>query len=126
MVTNRFEMRENVEVTLVNCTPHEIILCASDGTKMRSVPTSGSIARCATERTVIGSVVFQGMLIPVAAVKLGEVIGLPAPKPGTIYIVSAIAGAACKAAGRTDVVLVDDAVRDSEGRVIGARALARP
>jgi hypothetical protein len=126
MERNRFETCENVEVTLVNCTPHEIILCASDGTKLRSVPASGSVARCATERTVVGSFVFQGMMIPVATVKLGAVTGLPAPRPGTIYIVSAIAGAACKTAGRTDVVLVDDAVRDSEGRVIGCKAFARP
>jgi hypothetical protein len=56
----------------------------------------------------------------------GRLEGLPDPQPGVLYLTSALAAQAAAASGRTDVVMVDDPVRDDQGRVIGARALALP
>jgi len=44
------------------------------------------------------------------------------PRPDTIYVVSALVAQAVPE--RQDVFIVDDAVRDDQGRIIGARALA--
>jgi len=46
----------------------------------------------------------------------------PEPQEGTIFIVSALTAQAVP--DRQDVFIVDDAVRDDQGRIIGARALA--
>lgn len=44
---------------------------------------------------------------------------LPAPQPGVAYIVSRVVAEAAR--GRDDLFIVDDAVRDGEGRIVGAR-----
>lgn len=111
---------------LVNMTPHAIVFCDAAGNPLHTMEPSGSLVRCSTERSVVGEMSFNGISVPLAEVKLGSVNGLPEPVEGTFYVVSAIAGQAAKAAGRQDVLLVDDAVRDSAGRVVGCRALARP
>ena len=53
---------------------------------------------------------------------MGEVSDLPDPQPDTIFVVSALVAQAVP--DRQDVFIVDDAVRDDQGRIIGARALA--
>lgn len=55
---------------------------------------------------------------------LGPVVGLPAPKRGTIYIVSVIV--AERLPMRRDLRVPGDQIRDADGRVIGAGKLARP
>ncbi len=104
---------------LINLTPHAVNLIASEAI---TLPPSGVVARCAVERTQVGVVEIDGIQVPVNQTRFGEVTGLPEPKEETIYIVSALVA---QAAGREDVLMVDDTVRDSEGRIIGARALAR-
>jgi hypothetical protein len=54
--------------------------------------------------------------------RFGEVFDLPDPQPDTIFVVSALVAQAVPE--RQDVVIVDDAIRDDQGRIIGARALA--
>jgi hypothetical protein len=54
--------------------------------------------------------------------QFGEVFDLPDPQPDTIFVVSALVAQAVPE--RQDVFFVDDAVRDEQGRIIGARALA--
>jgi len=54
--------------------------------------------------------------------RFGEVFDLPDPQPDTIFVVSALVAQAVPE--RQDVFIVDDAVRDDQGRIIGARALA--
>lgn len=60
---------------------------------------------------------------PESAARLGQVENLPAPQPWVAYIVSRVVAEAAR--GRDDLFIVDDAVRDGEGRIVGARALAR-
>lgn len=97
----------------VNLTPHEITLC---GVKL---PSEG-LARCATLEQQIA--VIDGVRVNYRT--FGEVIGLPAPKEDTVYIVSAIVAQAI-AGKRDDVFVVDETVRDENGKIIGCNALAR-
>lgn len=105
----------------INLTPHEIRLLPEAGGEV-VLPPSGEVARCAVERRVIGHALCDGVTVPLHRTVLGAVQGLPAPRDGVVYVVSALVA---QAARRADVVSVDDAVRDAEGRVVGARALAR-
>lgn len=104
---------------LINLTPHAVNLIASEAI---TLPPSGVVARCAVERTQVGTIEVDGIEIPVNKTSFGEVTGLPKPVEGIIYIVSALVAQAAK---RDDVLMVDDTVRDEQGRIIGARALAR-
>jgi hypothetical protein len=106
---------------LINLTPHEITIVREDNKIV--LPPSGTIARVATTRRVVATIEVHGMTIPVHRVEFGQVENLPEPQPGTWYIVSAIVAQA--APGRDDLVIPDDAVRDEQGRIVGARALAR-
>lgn len=109
---------------IVNLTPHPVVLCDRDGAPCVTLPACPTPARCSTERVVVGTAATEGLAVPLTKVRYGAVENLPEPEPGTIYIVSAIAAAAAKAMGRTDVVIVDDTVRDESGRIIGAKALS--
>ncbi|WP_077616859.1 hypothetical protein [Caenibacillus caldisaponilyticus] len=110
---------------IVNLTPHSINLMpnGADGTEI-IIPPSGTVARCATNRVQVGTVDIDGVTISINRTQFGEVEGLPDPQPDTVYIVSSLVAQAVKGQ-RVDVLIVDDAVRDDQGRIIGARALAR-
>lgn len=100
-------------VKFINLTPHEIVLC---GMKL---PSEG-LARCATLEQQIK--VIDGVRVNHRT--FGEVSGLPEPKEGIVYIVSALVAQAVSGQ-RDDVYVVDETVRDSEGRIIGCNALAK-
>lgn len=108
-------------MNLVNLTPHVITLITEKG-EIKIQP-SGTIARVAVTREKIGEVtVSNNIIIPVYKNKFGSVENLPDPQPDTLYIVSSLVAQAVP--DRKDVVIPDDSVRDSEGRIIGAKALA--
>lgn len=110
-------MCENKRTVMINLTPHEVNIITENNTI--TIHTSGNIARCKTERNMIGNI--NG--IPVTSTVLGEVEGLPEPQEGTIYVVSSLVAQACK--DRTDIFIPDDTVRDGEGKIIGCRSLGR-
>jgi len=108
---------------IVNLTPHALKLMPAGPTgPVVTVSPSGQVARCATSRVQVDAVTADGIVIPVNRTQFGEVTGLPDPQPGTIYIVSALVAQAVPE--REDVFVVDDTVRDDQGRIIGCRALA--
>jgi len=108
---------------IVNLTPHALNLMPSGPTgPVVTIPPSGQVARCATSRVQVGTVTVDGIAIPVNRTQFGAVTGLPDPQPDTIFVVSALVAQAVP--DRPDVFIVDDAVRDEQGRIIGARALA--
>lgn len=112
---------------VVNLTPHAVTLMPAGPEGPQVVlPPSGVVARCATTREKIDTVDLDGVQIPVNQTSFGDLEGLPEPQDGVMYVVSALAAQAAVKAGRTDVLIVDDAVRDEAGRIVGARALARP
>ncbi len=102
---------------LVNCTPHAVVINGL------TILPSGAVARCREIAEPRGMVDVGGVEVPLVSKRFGEVEGLPEPEDGTLFIVSALAAQAAWAAGRRDVVCVGDAVRDSDGRVIGAASL---
>ena len=87
-----------------------------------TIPPSGQVARCTVDRVEVDTVTVDGITIPVNQTRFWAVSDLPDPQPGTIYVVSALVTQAVP--DRADVYIVDDAVRDEQGRIIGARALA--
>jgi len=108
---------------IVNLTPHPLNLMPEgpDGPVV-TIPPSGQVARCATSRVQVDTVTVDGVTIPVNRTQFGEVTDLPDPQPDTIFVVSALVAQAVP--DRADVFIVDDAVRDEQGRIIGAKALA--
>jgi hypothetical protein len=100
---------------VVNLTPHELTFHV-DG-QLVALPPSGEVARCSTTEEVVGHVEVDGVMVPVVSTKFGEVIGLPEPKPDTVYVVSALVASAVR---RRDVLSPGSLVRDKEGRVVGA------
>ncbi|NNG67530.1 hypothetical protein [Caldanaerobacter subterraneus] len=107
---------------LVNLTPHEITLILEGGEL--HIPPSGTVARCTTNRVTVEEVHIDGLKIPINKTEFGEVENLPEPEEGTYFIVSAIVAQAMSGK-RSDLLIPDDAVRDEQGRIVGARALAR-
>ena len=110
-------------MNIVNLTPHALNLMPAGPTgPVVTIPPSGQVARCATSRVQVDTVTVDGITVPVNRTEFGAVTGLPDPQPDTIFIVSAVVAQAVP--NRPDVFIVDDAVRDEQGRIIGARALA--
>ena len=108
---------------IVNLTPHALnFMPAGPDGPVVTIPPSGQVARCTVDRVQVNTVAVDGITVPVNQTRFGAVTGLPDPQPDTIYIVSALVAQAVP--DRPDVFIVDDAVRDEQGRIIGARALA--
>jgi hypothetical protein len=107
---------------LVNLTPHSInFICEG---KMLCIPPSGTICRCQAQRQIIATVQLDGVSIPVNRTVFGPVSDLPAPRPGVGYLVSSVV--ALSLPEREDLYMVDEAVRDEHGRIVGCKALAQP
>lgn len=104
-------------MTIMNCTPHAINIMDSEGKEILTLEPSGICPRCSVERKKVGDI--NG--IPINKSVFGDVYDLPSPQPDTIYIVSRMVA---EAARREDLYIVDDAVRDENGRIIGCRSLA--
>ena len=110
-------------MNIVNLTPHALNFMPQgpDGPVV-TIPPSGQVARCVVNRVQVDTVTVNGITVPVNQTWFGEVSNLPDPRPNTIYVVSALVAKAVP--DRQDVFIVDDAVRDDQGCIIGARALA--
>lgn len=112
---------------IINLTPHDVVFGETPddikNKKCAVVPASGTVARAKTSREQINTFDIDGHSVPVNQTKFGEVENLPEPQKDTIYIVSAIVANAVPE--RSDLFIVDDAIRDESGRIIGARAIAR-
>lgn len=106
---------------VINLTPHAINL--TSGSEVREVPPSGMVARVSMTRETVGAVEVDGITVPIFRAIPGEVSDLPPPRQGMVFIVSRLVAEACRE--RDDLLVPDELVRDEEGRVIGARALAR-
>lgn len=115
------EKRSDGMQKIVNLTPHTINFVGKDNTIVATIPSSG-VARATQRREIVDTIVANGITLPIARCTYGDVQGLPEPKDDTIYVVSAITAQAVPE--REDVFIVDDSVRDENGRIIGVRGLA--
>jgi hypothetical protein len=108
VVGSKVERKAKMMKNFVNLTPHDINL-----NNQELYPSQG-LARVSASYTN-----FDENLI--AEQEFGEITGLPAPLPDTIYIVSGIVAAAAKKQGRTDCVAPasghPECVRDERGQV---------
>ena len=110
-------------MNIVNLTPHALnIMPQGPDGPVVTIPPSGQVARCAVDRVQVDTITVDGISVPVNQTRFGEVSDLPDPQPDTIFVVSALVAQAVP--DRQDVFIVDDAVRDEQGRIIGCRALA--
>lgn len=102
---------------LVNCTPHKIDILLGDGT-IRSIPASGTIARCEQRDEVVA--LFDGIWI--TKQRLGDVVDLPEKQDGVGLIVSRIVASALPE--RDDLFIPGPVIRDSQGVVKGCKGLS--
>ena len=105
---------------LANYTPHAVLTYRPDGGDALELPQVGN-ARCQEEFQADGQ--FDGGW-PRTLMHYGAVNGLPAPEPGTVYVVSQLVVNALPERG--DLAFPAGLVRDDEGTIIGFRYLARP
>lgn len=101
---------------IMNLTPHTLHIHTGEGDVL-TLPPSGIVARVEETRSFAGYL--QG--IPVDRVRLGNVVGLPEPEAGVMYVVAALVASALR--GREDVFSPGVPVRDSAGNIIGAKGL---
>lgn len=106
---------------IINLTPHALNFLDAENRVVLTVPSSG-VARAAQRRESIGTIDTDGATLPVTRSAFGAVEGLPAEQDDVIYVVSALTAQAVPE--REDVFIVDDSVRDENGRIIGVRGLA--
>ena len=115
---------------IINMTPHELNIRREDRTFV-NVPAPSKaaveadpnlIARCATQRTLIG----EQDGIGIYETRFGAPSPLPSEEADTIYVVSAIYLAGLRAADqdRGDVFVPGEAIRDDAGRVVGCVGLS--
>lgn len=111
---------------VVNLTPHTLNLLGDSGEAI-AIAASGKIARVSETIHQVESVLAEGIELPVVYKTFGEVIDLPeAGSDGdAVYVVSAmVASAVWQSTSRTDVYCPGIAIRDDQGRVIGAKGLS--
>lgn len=101
-------------VNLVNLTPNDVCVGCHE-----PIPPSGSVAYVTSFVNVVGKSIGG---VPLATITYGEIVGLPDPKPDTVYIVSAEVS---RATDRSDVLCQLDPIRSANGTVIGSRFLGR-
>jgi hypothetical protein len=111
-------------VRLVNLTTHDVTVIDEDGDVILNIRPSGDVARTTKLREKIFQIYVDHAIVPVNETSLSSVHNLPPMRDNTFYIVS---HRTYEAAGRrADLLVVDESVRDSDGKTIGCRALARP
>lgn len=111
---------EMAKCTWVNLTPHAIHFVDENGTELFSVPASGMVARVNLWTEVIGNV--NG--VPFTRIVYGDVMGLPEPKLGVLYLVSSMI--LDNVHDRNDIYAPAQLYKDEvTGRIIGARSVSR-
>jgi len=102
-----------------NLTPHTVNVCDKSGNVLVAFESDG-IARCSVETVNDGFVMDNetGICIDLTISDFGEVVGLPEWEDGVMLIVSRVVAEAVKGV-RSDCVIPNESVRDSEGRIIG-------
>lgn len=98
---------------LINLTPHSINVVT--GENVQTFEPSGTVARCSVNSVESGNI--NG--ITTFKEITGEVVDLPEPQPGTLFIVSRIVFETAK--DRTDLIspITSRAVRDDNGNIVG-------
>lgn len=102
-------------MNIINLTPHTVNIMHND--VETTIEPYGIVARCTVNEELIGYV----NDIPVYKTVMGDVVYLPEPKDGVVFIVSRVVAEAAK--GRDDLYIPTKSIRDSAGRIIGCEGL---
>jgi hypothetical protein len=109
------------KVRLVNLSPHPTTIIRHGVEHV--IPPSGQVARVQIGRRPGEPLDVDGLIIPVEEITYGEVVGLPAPEDGVVYLASrTVTDLVGK--DRPDVLRVGFKVRDKADRIVGACDLA--
>lgn len=100
-----------------NLTPHPLALHGHEGVK--NLEPSGIVPRLAPSREHLGTI--EGL--PLVRTVLGAPVGLPEPQEDTLLVVSALVAEHPALADRTDLAYPGEAIRDTEGKIVGAKGL---
>lgn len=110
--------------TLLNLTPHPVTLIFLDGSQ-RTLPPEGAPPRVQLTHEESGVLSTPFGDLPLTRTRLSHTVAdLPDRQPGTMLVVARLVAEALP--DRDDLVFPDDVKRDSDGQVIGARAVGRP
>lgn len=101
-----------------NLTPHALKLERADGS-FQQLPVDGPAPRLVPSREPLGSL--NGLRL--VRTSLGEPVGLPEPKEDTLLVVSALVAEHPSLASRADLAYPGEAIRDADGKIVGARGL---
>lgn len=112
-----FLTKGEIEMKLVNLTPHPITIV--EGEQSIAYSVAGPAPRLAVVREPLGQV--GG--ISVVRSTMGDPTGLPEPQGGVILIVSALVAEHPSVASRTDLSYPGEAIRDTDGKIVGAKGL---
>jgi len=106
-------------VVLYNTTPHPIDLITPIGSTIK-IPAAKEPLRLAEARGRVEDIA-PGISINQVRYSLKGA-DIPIPQSGVYYIVSAVVASRIS---REDFLIVDETVRDEEGKIIGCRAFAK-
>ena len=112
------ENSKQLPITIINLTPHPVNLLDVDANVIITFHTEG-LARCSQNDVIIGKL---NKDIILTKTSYGEVIGLPEQSPRTFYIVSRLVRNALP--NRTDLLVPNQLIRDSEGQIVGCRSFS--
>ena len=108
---------------LFNLTPHKIVVYASSSATKPTViiEATGVVARVSSMMTEVDHSVGDLLRIPVSRAEFGDVVGLPAPTEGIVYVVS---GMVLDAVGRAqpdrkDLLAPGELLRAPDGQILG-------
>lgn len=108
----------------VNLTPHALNIRALNGAVVVLPPSADGPARVIYDRLPPEQVQIAGHEIAISvAGSPREIIGLPEPEPGVVYIVAKAVSDAVPARG--DLMSPGRLLRDADGNVVGCDGLTR-
>ena len=107
----------NFDACIINLTPHDLNIVHGD--LITIVKAENTPARVSSKVEVIG---YLNNGIPLYDTVYGEVIDLPQPQDGVIYVVSRIVKNCVP--DRKDVLVPGNLLRDDKGNVIGCNGLS--
>ncbi len=119
---------------VVNLTPHPIHVYAPDTPDtvtgehrpILTIPTSGAVARIeATRSAATDTITVDGVDVPVVVSAYGNVLGLPLQQPDVWCLVALPVATELRLSSRDDLLVVDRAVRNTEGTVVGCRGFGQ-
>lgn len=116
----------DVRASIRNLTPHRVVITTPEE-DIGFISEGEPYPRARVHKLPYGELVvpsqYRDVRVPIWYTRTGEVLNLPEPEEGTLFIVSRVVAEALP--NRDDLLFPDDLVRDKEGRVIGAKGLSR-